>query len=151
MYYDSSSNLSSCTSVSYKSRLILLPSWGFTHTDIFPVFFFFLTSNKATIVAVSSSLSIFKWNLLDLFEHLYRFHWILKKQSIILKMIKKWSCKLISFNLKNEKCHLKNGKKWSCIRLYADDNTSFMVRDNITNVINFLIRNRRKPCKLVFE
>ena len=28
---------------------------------------------------------------------------------------KKWSCKLISFNLKNEKCHLKYYKKWTCI------------------------------------
>ena len=29
-------------------------------------------------------------------------------------MIKKWSCKLMSFNLKNEKYHLKNDKKWPC-------------------------------------
>ena len=29
-------------------------------------------------------------------------------------MIKKWSCKLVWFNLKNEKYHSKNYKKWSC-------------------------------------
>ena len=28
---------------------------------------------------------------------------------------KKWSCTLISFALKNQKCHLKNDKKLSCI------------------------------------
>ena len=79
-----SSNLSFCTSVSYKPRLILLPRQGLTYTDLLLFLLFFLTSSKATMaVAVSSSLSIFKWNLLDLFEHLYRFHWILKKKGII--------------------------------------------------------------------
>ena len=32
------------------------------------------------------------------------------KNEKYLKNDKKWSCKLISFNLKNEKCHLKNDK-----------------------------------------
>ena len=41
LYSNLSSNLSSCTSISYKHRLILLPSQGFTHTDVFLFFLFF--------------------------------------------------------------------------------------------------------------
>ena len=53
--------LSSCTNISCKPILILLPIQDFTHTDLFLFFLFLLTSSKATIAAaVSSSLSIFK-------------------------------------------------------------------------------------------
>ena len=41
LYSDSSSNLSSYTSVLYKPRLIFLSSQGFTHTDLFLFFLFF--------------------------------------------------------------------------------------------------------------
>ena len=80
LYYDSSSNFSFCTSVcldKFSSSAKALPTrifFSFPH-------FFKQDSTKATIaVTVSSSLSIFKWNLLDVFEHLYIFHWILKKK-----------------------------------------------------------------------
>ena len=41
LYSNLSSNLSSCTSIWYKHRLILFPSQGFTHTDVFLFFLFF--------------------------------------------------------------------------------------------------------------
>ena len=34
---------------------------------------------------------------------------------VYLRNDKKWSCNLVSFNLKNEKFHLKTDKKWSYI------------------------------------
>ena len=42
----------------------------------------------------------------------------LKNEKHHLKNDKKWSCKLVSFNLKNEKYHLKNDKKWSRIAVF---------------------------------
>ena len=118
------SNLSSCNSVSYNHRLILLPSQGFTHTDCFLFFLFFVRSSKATIAeSVSSLLSIFKWNLLDLFEHLYRFHWIFflnnknYKIKTKLKNDKKWSCKLLSFDLNKKRNS--SFKKWQEMIMYC--------------------------------
>ena len=48
-------------------------------------------------------------------DHVSWCHLIKKNEKYNLKNDKKWSCKLMPFNLKNEKCHLKNDKKWSCI------------------------------------
>ena len=59
LYSDLSSNLSSCTSVSYKPRLILLPSQGFTHTNRFR-FFLFLTATITAAVYLSLQFSFFK-------------------------------------------------------------------------------------------
>ena len=143
MYSDLSSNLSSCNSVSYKPRLILLPSQVFTHMNLFLFWLIFLTNSKATIAAaVSSSLSIFKWNLLDLFEHLHKKELSFKKERYHLKNDKKWPCKPISFNLKNKKYHLKNYKKLLCKLISFNFKNENCYLKNDKNMIMY--------CRLIF-
>ena len=57
-------------------------------------------------VAIVWLLSIFKWNLLSLFESVNNFIEFKEKRKKSYENDKNWLCKLISFYSKNEKCQL---------------------------------------------
>ena len=110
LYSNLSSNLNCCSSVSCCTSLDSPPQPRFYPHGSFSLFF--STSSKATIAtAVFSSLSILNelcWIYLSIYIDFIEFY----KRKVLFKKCNKCSCKLISFNLKNEKFHLKNYEKW---------------------------------------